>query len=182
MLVIADPASQSPESMLSNKDSIRLRKAITYANGYRELAMFKDAHQELDSLPKHLREEEDTRKMRLTLCMEAEDWKRALPFAEALAKDNLEESGYIVNLAYVVRRASSMDKAKNILIEASDRFPNEAIIHYNLGCYECQENNLNAAKTRIAKAISLDPSYLDLAKKDEDLVSLKKWIQSLEMG
>ncbi len=167
--------------MLSNKDSITLRKAITYANGYRELGMFKDAHQELDGLPDRLQNEEDTRKMRLSLCMEAGNWKQALPFAESLAKENLEESGYLVNLAYVVRRASSMKKAKAILLEASDRFPEEAIIHYNLGCYECQEDNLTIAKTRIAKAISLDPSYLDLAKKDEDLQALKEWIQGLEI-
>ena len=33
--------------------------------------------------------------------------------------------------------------------------PDEAILHYNLACYECQMGNLDESKTRLKRAFEL---------------------------
>ena len=56
--------------------------------------------------------------------------------------------------AYATRRAVSIDAARLLLLEAVERMPNAAILHYNLACYECQLGDLEVAKARLRHAIS----------------------------
>lgn len=156
-----------------------LRTALRYANGYRELAMYADALRELDKLPPPLADHDDVARMRLAVQMAAQKWKRALPAAQLLSERHPNDPGNFVNLAYVARRAQSLPAARAILEYAALRFPSEPIIHYNLACYACQDGNHEAARNGLAKAISLDPKCLELARRDSDLSAIKSWIQSL---
>jgi hypothetical protein len=58
------------------------------------------------------------------------------------------------------------------LLEAVERMPDEATLHYNLACYDCQLGDLPAAKARLTHAISLEPARQAMALDDEDLVPL----------
>jgi tetratricopeptide (TPR) repeat protein len=83
--------------------------------------------------------------------------------------DNVQWS---VSWAYAARRADSINAARLILLEAVERQPEAAILHYNLACYECQLGDLEVAKARLRHAINLDDGFRAMALEDEDLEPL----------
>ena len=165
--------------MSETPEKIRLGKALSYANGYRELGMYADALRELDALPKEQHTYEPVLQMKLAITMDSQAWVQAQQIAKKLLEHDPTVSGNYVNLAYVTRRADSMEKGKWILLEAVSKFPHEAIIHYNLGCYECKAGDFEEAKSRLLVAFSLDAKYMKIASKDSDLESMKNWLAGL---
>ncbi|MEM9158230.1 MAG: hypothetical protein AAGB46_04205 [Verrucomicrobiota bacterium] len=166
--------------MSAAKDALLIKKTLTYANGYRELEMFDDAIHEIEALPDHLRYCEPAVQMRVAVYMQAKAWVKALPFAERLAAEHPDEEGNAVNHAFVTRRAHSVEHARPILLKAVQKFPNSAIIHYNLGCYACCSDEIDEAKTHLRHAFALDKTFLETALEDEDLTPLADWIKKLQ--
>jgi Tfp pilus assembly protein PilF len=62
--------------------------------------------------------------------------------------------------------------AKSTLIEALQSNPEEAILHYNLACYDCQLGNLNDAKKHLTHATKADEKFKLIALADADLEPL----------
>ena len=77
-----------------------------------------------------------------------------------------------ISLAYATRRADSIKAAKQILLNAESKFPNEAIIKYNLACYFCQTEDIEAATSYSKTTSEIDPSWRFRALEDEDLKPL----------
>src|SRR5207249_1825219 len=77
-----------------------------------------------------------------------------------------------VSLAYATRRAKSIEAAKEILLNSERKFPKEAVIPYNLGCYCCQLGDLESARNFLKRAFEIDPTWRLLALEDEDLKPL----------
>ncbi len=73
-----------------------------------------------------------------------------------------------------VRRDSSIESAYDILRQAAEKFPNDALTHFNLGCYACQLEDFEQAKVRVKKAIELDTKFKLMALDDPDLEPLWK--------
>lgn len=168
--------------MTPEKEELNFKKTLSYANGYRELGMHRDALSELSTLPENLSTRLEALQMKLAIFFDAKDWAAAECVAKELTLREPADPGNLVNLAFAMRRSQSLPEAKAILADAAKRFPNVAIIHYNLACYDCQENDLESAKEKLVKAISIDPNYLDTAKSDEDLASLADWLDNLEIA
>jgi len=166
----------------SDKTELLLNKVLSYANGYRELGMFKESLEELSNLPEDLANRIKALQMRLAVYFDAKDWPAAECVAKEITLREPNDPGHFVNLAFATRRAKSIEEANAILLNAIEHFPNVSIIHYNLGCYACISGDLETAKDRLVKSISLDPAYLDTAKSDEDLVALTDWLKNLEIA
>ncbi len=164
------------------KDKLLLKRTLSYANGYRELSMFNEALDELSQLPSRLASKSKALQMKLSIFFDAKDWQAAECTAKEIALREPNDPGNFVNLAFATRRAKSISEANAILLSTVDRFPNEAILHYNLACYACLEQEIELAKERLVKAISLDPSFLNTAKSDEDLAPLSNWLDNLEIA
>ncbi len=154
-------------------------KTLTYANGYRELGMYAEALKELDSLSEEQQSKKEHFHARLAVLIDAKSWEKALPFANRLASSESNNPANLVNLAFVVRRASSLEGARAILESAARHFPNEAIIQYNLGCYSCCDEDLDTAKRHLKRAFELDPSFLKTSSQDEDLDPLSDWLANI---
>ena len=89
-----------------------------------------------------------------------------------LAKYDPDEVQWAISWAYASRRAQSIEIAKGILLHALERHPKEAVLHYNLACYECQLGNLTEAKARLEATFKLDRGYRETSLNDEDLEPL----------
>jgi tetratricopeptide (TPR) repeat protein len=89
---------------------------------------------------------------------------------------------WVVLYASAMRRTESVSAARNILINALPKFPREAIIYYNLACYECQSNRLDSAKQYLKQAFRIDPSWRWQALEDEDLKPLWDYLGGLNKG
>ena len=62
---------------------------------------------------------------------------------------------------------------------ALPKFSGEAIIYYNLACYECQSNKIESAKQYLKQAFRIDPNWRSQALEDEDLKPLWDYLGRL---
>ena len=100
---------------------LELRKTLAYANGYRELKMFKEALDELSTLPESAAMSIGALQMRLAILIDAKDWPAAECAAKSVIMKAPNDPGGYVNLAFATRRAHSLDKAKEVLSQDARR-------------------------------------------------------------
>jgi tetratricopeptide (TPR) repeat protein len=143
------------------------------AEGYLELGMLDDARREYESLSakaKHCAEG-------LTLLMEIHRAAGNLTELESVAEqlciidsDNVDRW---IDLALVLREETSIESARELLLEAADRFPNTAMVHFHLARFECSLGNLAVANEHLGQSKKLCPVCRVLALTDEaDLLPL----------
>jgi tetratricopeptide (TPR) repeat protein len=150
--------------------------AIQFANGYRDLGMYKDALAVLNSLDLDVRTLKDVRVMKVAIYTDMANWKALAIESGGLRKEFPNEISWWVQEAYAIRRLKKdgIQAARELLLKAEELFPKEAIVKYNLGCYACILGNNPEAFLYVRKAIDLDSSYLKIAMTDEDLEGIWK--------
>ena len=153
---------------LENKD----QRHLTAAEGYAELGLYLDGNAELDEIEAEVRHVAEVLAVRVRIYLGLEKWELMRTVAGRLAAHDPENMQWAVLLAYATRRAQSIEAAKLILLEAVERQPAEALLHYNLACYECQLGELETAKARLRHAFKLDEKCRLMALDDEDLKPL----------
>ena len=94
-----------------------------------------------------------------------------------LAETEPEESNWQVALAYAIRRSQGLASARDILIQASEKFPNCATIQFNLACYDAQLGHLGEARKRLRQAIQIDQDFAGLARTDPDLEPIRDEVE-----
>lgn len=139
--------------------------------------MLVEANEEIENLAPELKSSSAVLGVRLQIYRFAEKWSLMEVVARELWKRHPNEPVYWHDLAWAVRRADSIKAAQKILLDAADRFPGDAMTHFNLGCYACQLGDMDQAKTRVGKAIELDAKFKLLALDDPDLEPLWKAIE-----
>lgn len=150
----------------------RDRQHVEAALGYTTLGMLDEAHEALESVDPVHKTAPEVLIARLQLYRVAERWELMQAVARRLSTGQPEEPGWIADLAYATRRAESLEAARAILLGAEQRHPDEAIIAFNLSCYETQLGNIAEAKRWLAKAIKLEPKLRLEALDDPDLEPL----------
>ena len=154
-----------------------LEMAVSHANGYRELGMYNDA---INVLRKVSENDRSVMAMFVAIYTDMERWKDVLNYCCILRKEYPEEVGWWIQEAYALRRAKTkgIEEAEKLLFEAKEKFPKDAIIPYNLGCYRCVQGDLKEAVLYVRQAISLDEKYLELAMSDSDLTVIRDFLAS----
>lgn len=142
------------------------------AEGYIELGMYLDADAELEQLDATFRHLPEVLAARVEIYTGLKKWEHLQTVAARLAAHDPSEAQWSISLAYATRRTQSIEAAKAILLKAVERHPNEAILHYNLACYECQLGDLEVAKARLAHAFKIHPQCRLMALDDADLAPL----------
>ena len=148
------------------------RWTLEKADGYIDLKLYSEAHSELQRVPTSFQTSLPYRLYLLRLLMAEKDWVASQECAIELNKALPNEPSFWIQLAYATRRAVNIQAARDILLEAMIRFPNEAIIPYNLACYSCRDGELDKASSYLDRALHLDPKCKHLAQEDEDLEPL----------
>ncbi len=149
-----------------------VRWTLERADGYLDLRMLEQAGKELSSVPKAHHHSTPYQELRLREAMERKEWHTACALAQTICDRLPDEPAFWVQLAYTTRRAIDIPTARSILKKAMRRFPNLAVIPYNLACYDCQLGNKEAASVLLGKAFQIDSGYRSLAYEDEDLEPL----------
>jgi tetratricopeptide (TPR) repeat protein len=139
------------------------------AAGYVELGMFLEADAELDKIDPFNRAAPEVLAIRLAIYHGLKKWELMQEIAKRLAEFEPDDIQWTISLAYATRRADSIQAAKAILLNAEPKFPNEAIIKYNLACYCCQLGEIQNAKNYLKKAFEIDLNWRMAALEDEDL-------------
>jgi Tfp pilus assembly protein PilF len=149
-----------------------MEKQLQAAVGYLELGMVEDAANEIECISPDQKNSSEVLGVRLEIYRAAEKWSLMEVVARELWKRHPDEPIYWNNLAWAVRRDSSIESANDILRQAVEKFPEDALTSFNLGCYACQLGNIEQAKTRVGKAIELDTKFKLMALDDPDLEPL----------
>jgi tetratricopeptide (TPR) repeat protein len=152
-------------------------RGLQAAVGYLELGMLVEANEEIENLAPELKTSSPVLGVRLEIYRAAEKWSLMEVVARELWKRHPDEPVYWNDLAWAVRRADSINAAQKILLDAVERFPGDALTHFNIACYACQLGDIELAKTRVGKAIQLDAKFKMLALDDPDLEPLWKDIE-----
>jgi tetratricopeptide (TPR) repeat protein len=153
-----------------------IERHLKAAIGYLELGMLVEANEEIESLSPELKTSSPVLGVRMEIYRASKKWSLMEVVARELWKRHQDEAVYWNDHAWAVRRADSIKAAQNILLDAVERFPGDAMTHYNLGCYACQLFELEQAKEWLGQAIKLDGKFKILALGDSDLEPLwKDW-------
>ncbi len=71
------------------------------------------------------------------------------------------------------RQKGNLHKAVEVLEQALQRYPNQAVLLYDLACYLALMGRKEEALAKLERALQLDPSLKALAQKDDDLKALR---------
>lgn len=152
---------------------MKARWRLSHARGYLELGLFDEAASELASLPPEEQERPAALALRAAVLQEQQRWPELAAIAGELVRQQPDEAGWWIALAYATRRCESLREAEAILRQAEQRHPDDATIQFNLGCYACQRGDLTTARERVVRAIALDAAFRSAASSDPDLEPLR---------
>ena len=146
------------------------------AEGWLELGSPTEAAAELSLIaPKHQRHP-DVLEMRWALLARARQWDTALEAARELVLAAPDHASGLLYQAYALRRAAGggLAQAREALQPASEKFPKEPIIPFNLACYACQLGQLDEARKWMKRAMKVGgrERIKLMAMADEDLKPL----------
>jgi tetratricopeptide (TPR) repeat protein len=152
------------------------QRRLLAASGFAELSLFQEAVQELEELPEPLKELPAVLGVWLEVYQRWQKWSEALSVATRLTEMEPEEPSWPVALAYAMRRSQGLVFAKDILLQAGEKFPDCATIQFNLACYAAQLGQLDEARQHLYRAIQLDKGFAAMAKTDPDLEPIRNEI------
>ena len=152
-------------------DSIN-QKRLNAAQGYVELGMFIEANDQIEDIDPFCRCVPQVLATRLAIYNGTQKWELARVVAKRLTEFNSGHSQWFISLAYATRRAESIEAARTILLQALNKHPKDAIIHYNLACYECQLDDMPAARRYLKRAFEIEQTCRAMALDDPDLEPL----------
>jgi len=130
---------------------------VSAALGWIGLGNLAEAKAELSRVSPQYREHPDVLDVQWLICAEQQQWTEALELARKLLAGAPDRSTGWLRQAYSLRRVpeGSVKQAWDALLPAFDKFPKEHIISYNLSCYACQLNLLDAARVWYKRAAFL---------------------------
>ena len=134
--------------------------------------MFLEANEQLENIDPFSRVAPEVLALRVDIYCSLQKWELMREVSERLYECQPENLQWLISYAYASRRAESVDAARNILINSLPKFPSEAIIYYNLACYDCQLGQIESAKQYLKQAFRIDPNWRLQALEDEDLKPL----------
>ena len=130
---------------------------LLHAVGWIELGNLAEAKVELTQISAEQQGHPDVLEVRWIICAEEKQWEVGLRVAQNLLEQAPERSSGWLHRAYALRRvpAGGLQQAWEALLPAVEKFPKAEIIPYNLSCYACQMNQLEAARLWLKRSLSL---------------------------
>ncbi len=149
---------------------------LSAAVGWLGLGLPAEARAELAQLTPAACENPDVLEVRWLVAAEQKQWEEGLEVARTLVRLAPARSSGWLHQAYALRRVpdGSVAKAWEALLPASDKFPKEPIIPFNLSCYACQMQQLDTARLWLERATAVGgiETIKQMALQDPDLQPL----------
>jgi predicted Zn-dependent protease len=156
---------------------------VSSAIGWLGLGSINEAKSELDRISAAVRNHPDVLEVRWVICVEEKRWDDGLQIARSLMHWAPDRSSGWLHQAYALRRVpdGGVKQAWHALLPAFDKFPKDSIISYNLSCYACQMQQLEAARVWFKRALVIGgkDKIKRMALEDPDLQPLWDEIKEL---
>jgi hypothetical protein len=158
--------------VLEPSDIHRLNAAL----GWIGLDDATEARVELDAIAPELQSHPAVLEARWLVCAHEKNWREGLAVADCEVAGAPQLAAGWLHRAYALRRVDGggLQKAWDALLPAAEKFPKEAVVAYNLSCYACQMNQLDASRDWLQRAIKIagKDTIKKMALADEDLKPL----------
>lgn len=142
-------------------------KHLEAANGWLELGNIVEAANELEQITPLDRVHPDVLHLRWQIYAKAGKWDVCLDIGRAMTKFAPDLVQGWVNLGNALFYMKRYGEAFDALYPALELFPQNAIIRFNLACYQCKLERLNDAYEWLAKAIELGGKPIKLMALDD---------------
>jgi len=144
------------------------------AQGWLELGCPSEANDDLQQIKGELSDHLDVLKVRWGIFAAKRLWNEALALAGKIVLLEPGEPLGWVHLSYCLHEMQRTQEARDNLMRVMDRFPGNAMIHYNLACYECRLGDQVSAKKWLQSAFRIgNRSQMKMAAmEDPDLKPL----------
>lgn len=141
---------------------------LTAAQGFFQLGMLQEANDELERIDPFCRHLPEVLEVRAQVYSALKKWD----LVEVVAKrlwDATDEPKWAATWADALRKNDAIESAKAVLLDAVEKHPKAALLHYGLACCECLMGDIEVAKARLDFAFKLDPSVRERALDEPDL-------------
>lgn len=147
---------------------------VIAAQGWLELGNHVEANEELDKITPQRRAHPYVLEVRWQIYAAAKKWDAALDIASVLVHLVPDQPSGWLHRSFSLHELKRTVEARDNLLPVVEKFPDDAIMRYNLACYECQLGKLEQAKEWLQKAFEIgDPRKMKLmALDDRDLEPL----------
>lgn len=156
---------------------------LLHAIGWIELGNLAEAKMELAQINPDQQTHPDVLEVRWDICVEEKQWEAGLRIAQSLLEQAPHRASGWLHQAYALRRVpgGGLQRAWEALLPASQKFPKIEIIAYNLACYACQMNEMDAARLWFKRALAIGERerVKQRALEDADLAPLWPEIKTL---
>lgn len=156
---------------------------VDAAWGWLNLGNPAEAGGELALLDEEWSHHPDVLEVRWAILATEQKWAAALPLAHALVSQSPERVSGWLHFSYNLRRVpeGGLEAAWSALLPASDKFPKEPVVPYNLACYACQMGKLEDARIWLRRAFKVGSreKVIAMALKDADLKDLWSEVRKL---
>lgn len=125
------------------------------AEGWLELGNYLEANAELDEIAPQLRAHPAVLNQRWQIYAEAKRWDAALELANTLVQLLPDDVHNWLQRSLCLQALKRTREARDSLLPATIRFPEDRDIRYDLATYECQLGNLAEAKRWLAECFAL---------------------------
>ena len=153
------------------------------ATGWLGLGCAPEARAELDLISAARQRHPAVLEERWTLCAHEKRWAEALEIAEAELAVAPDDCAGWLHRAYALRRVpdGGLPRAWDALLPAAEKFPEEPVVAFNLACYACQRQQLDAARQWLQRAMKAGSrkAIREMALTDDDLKPL--WAEIREL-
>jgi predicted Zn-dependent protease len=156
---------------------------LSAAIGWLELGNPVEAKTELARMTQASRRNPDVLEVEWAIHAAQNDWSAGVLAAQTLMQVDPKRASGWLHYAYALRRVAGggLQAAWEGLIPASEKFPDEPTIAYNLSCYACQMARTDDARKWLQRALKIGDRerIKQMALKDADLEPLWEEIRQL---
>lgn len=145
------------------------QRHLDAAEGFLDLGMFLDADSELERIDPFCRHLPEVLKVRVRVYAAMEKWELVQVVAKRLADNEPQVPKWLLLWADALRRTGAIASAKAVLLEAVERHPSIALLHYRLACCESVLGETEVAKARLGHALKMDVKLRIAALDEPDL-------------
>lgn len=149
------------------------KQVLRAASGWLELGMPDDALDELSVLEGEESEDRRALELKLSAQMAKEAWQDAAETGLQLCAQVADEPDFFLSAAFCLHETGNTYAALKCLQGGPKSLREFAVYHYNMACYQWTLEEKESAREFLAKAISLDESFIESAKQDKDLVGIE---------
>ena len=157
------------------------QRLLDEAEGWLGLGDPAEAGDALAKLPPDVASRPDVLSVNWHIHAAQKKWEAALEIASALTEAAPDSPFGWVHRSFCLHELKRTLEARDNLLPVLDRFADDALMRYNLACYECQLGNPDQAMDWLWKAFKMGDTrkFREMALEDPDLEPLKEKIREM---